>query len=382
MANVNVSPEILNWAIKESTIPYESIENKFPKISKWIEQVSMPTFKQLKELSAYLHIPFGYMFLTNPPKSFFNSPEFRTINNKTNNEISKDLKDVLCEMEYKKDWMSEYRRLVGDEKITFPETISIQTHPKKVSKVIQQTLQLNNNWFEKKSNPETYYRFLRDAIESFGVLVMQSGVVGQNNKRKLDIKEFRAFVLNDEYAPLIFINRHDSYSGMIFSLIHEFIHIMLEEDDIVNDVDNSVHKERIINKFTAEFLMPEEYIKTKMIESNEISIVDYFTKIFAVSPFAVAIRLNELGYINRNTVEIIKERTEKVLSYKKSNNKSNPDFYTVKASQISGSFARAIISQVDNSQMSFTDAYKMLGVKGASYKGLVNYLRTKEIKNV
>ncbi len=43
--------------------------------------------------------------------------------------------------------------------------------------------------------------------------MQNGGVVGSNTRRKLDIEEFRGFMLYDEYAPLIFINANDSISG-------------------------------------------------------------------------------------------------------------------------------------------------------------------------
>lgn len=60
-----------------------------------------------------------------------------------------------------------------------------------------------------------------------GVFVVMNGVVNNNNKRKLDVTEFRGFVLHDEYAPFVFINNNDAVSGKIFTLIHEIARILL-----------------------------------------------------------------------------------------------------------------------------------------------------------
>ena len=73
-------------------------------------------------------------------------------------------------------------------------------------------------------------------MESKGIMVMQSGIVGSNTHRKLEIKEFRGFMLYDDLAPLIFINSSDSQAGKMFSLIHEYIHLLFKEDDVfIND---------------------------------------------------------------------------------------------------------------------------------------------------
>ena len=63
------------------------------------------------------------------------------------------------------------------------------------------------------------YNGWRRAIEGTGVLVFQAVGVG--------VREMRGFSIAEETLPVIAVNRKDRVHGRIFSLLHEFIHLLL-----------------------------------------------------------------------------------------------------------------------------------------------------------
>ena len=70
---------------------------------------------------------------------------------------------------------------------------------------------------------------------------MMNGIVGKNTHRVLDVNEFRAFAMVNEWAPLIFINGADSAGGKLFSLFHEVVHLWIGENDLYNDRRYSIN---------------------------------------------------------------------------------------------------------------------------------------------
>ena len=97
-----------------------------------------------------------------------------------------------------------------------------------------------------------------------GVLVFIKGYVGGSTRRTLNTTEFRAFTLADDIAPVIFINGRDAIKARIFSLVHEFMHLLLGRDGI----SKNVQAETICNRATITALAPIELIVHEAHEAN------------------------------------------------------------------------------------------------------------------
>jgi len=368
---VFIKEEILLWAIEESQLPFEEIKAKFPSIESWIDHTKVPTFLQLRSFADYLHVPFGYLFLDESPRKELLYAEFRAIANKKP-KMSKNLEDTLSEMTIRQYWMREYREDQGYEPCKFVGYFQ-HKNSAEIKEFIHEALVIEDYWSENEKNLDDAYSSLKKRIEKLGVLIMQSGIVGINTHRKLDIHEFRAFVLLDLYAPLIFINTNDSKAGMIFSLMHEFIHLLIGDEDIL-DVDEEnlgyIDAERRVNRITSLILIPDEILLgSKFTNKNFYFEITEIAKKLKVSSLSVSIKLKEMGTISQAQLEEVKrislENFEKKL---RKVSKSGPDFFTVLNSKLSPSFSEAVISQTRAGEIPFTEAYSLLGVKGKTFE--------------
>lgn len=361
---IKVNPDVLKWAIDESQIDHAILAKRFPKIDQWLTGELFPTFNQLENLSSALHIPFGYLFLQQPPKIDRISTEFRTIESKTITRRSRNLTDTLLSMDQKARWMREYRINEGYNKLPFIGILSDSTNVENFVTLAYRILDIDKNWFKQISDSDQAFKFIRNRIESKGILVMLNGKVGSNTHRKLDPKEFRAFTIVDEYAPLIFINTVDSKNARLFSLMHEFFHLLLGEDDLMTQ-NLSKQNEATCNKATAEFLAPRNYLMTKWKadKDHELQITN-LAKELKVSELVVAIRLNSLGYIDAYKVETIKAKTQDKIRKKETQSKSN--FWNTKLYNTSPTFAEAVIMQTKKGITPYTEAFRLLGIRRMS----------------
>jgi len=200
---VIVKPIIIQWAIQSAGKDVNALSDKFDKIDKWTSEESELTVSELNKLSKELRIPFGYFFLGEPPDEDIQLLKYRTVDNEEQAKPSRELIDTIKYMEKRQSFMRDALIEDGFLPHEFVGSAAIKDNPEDLAVKITQELKLKKDW--NKNNPAAF-NVLREAISNLGILVMQNGVVGNNNHRVLNVAEFRAFVLIDEYVPLIFLN--------------------------------------------------------------------------------------------------------------------------------------------------------------------------------
>ncbi len=361
-SRVEISRDVYLWAIEESQKDFSEIKSKFKKIEAWISGEDCPTFRQVESLANFLKAPLGYMFLNEPPGMNIIESEFRTIGNKIP-EASKDLQDTLYIMARKKDWLGEYRREKGWSKL-LPDDFGDLS--KENILPAREYIGLDEFWYKKHRDKNSVFRYLRQKLENKGIIVMQSGVVGSDNRRRLNVGEFRGFLLYDDVAPLMFINSRDSEAGKIFTLIHEYFHFLLQEDDIFVDGDSD---ETNINMMTAEFLIPASHV-LKVWDNNRPGLeqIDDLSRLFHVSRLAVAIKLKALNKIPKHVVDTVKQQTEMALSERAEGDPDGGgDYYRTSRSRLGDSFLGAVIQGAESGDISYTYAFDLLGGSAKLY---------------
>src|SRR5699024_3425730 len=263
VVRIDVESKVIMDAVSKSGRSLEEVRERYKSFDKWINAELNPTLNQLKDLSSYLRVPFGYLLLKTPAEEHLPLLEFRTIDTDSIQSPSRELVDTIHDMERKQNWLRNTLIEEGKERLNF---VGIFDRNKNIShlemaKKIRDIIVLNKKWFEDANSQVSTFSILRDKLSQNGIVVMQNGIALSNTRRALDIKEFRAFTLVDEYAPLIFINNKDSNSGKTFSILHELAHIFFGRDSLYNDDYKQRNKYRssievICNKLAGEIIAP------------------------------------------------------------------------------------------------------------------------------
>src|SRR6266481_7145 len=115
-----ITPRLVTWAIKRSRVTYDTLQEKLKvnqaEIVDWENGKSYPTFSKALSLADVLHVPFGYLFLSEIPETDIPLPDLRTLTSRPR-KPSLDFLEVLYGVLTKQEWYRDYAREQGGKKI-------------------------------------------------------------------------------------------------------------------------------------------------------------------------------------------------------------------------------------------------------------------------
>ncbi len=370
--NININYNIVTWAIARAGYDLDEFVLSFPKfrVFDWLEQKRQPTLKQLIAFADKVHIPFGYLFLSEPPIETLPIPFFRT-GKKNATGISVNVYDTINIIQQRQDWLKEYLAENQSPRLPFVGSFNKNSDYKKVVADIRQTLGLKEHWAREFSTWKATLDFLSERIEEIGITLMFNGVVENNTHRPLDVNEVRGFVMVDDIAPFMFINAADGKAAQMFTIIHELAHIWVGESagfDIKQLLPADDPIELFCDKVAAEFLVPEQQLKALW----PIMPKDYkrLSKEFKVSAIVVARRALDLGLINKDNFFKFYNAYVSELAYVKEQQASGGNFYATTKKRLSKTFLNHVNQAVKENKLLYRDAYKLTSLKGDTFQKL------------
>lgn len=365
--HVQVAPEILRWAVERSGKEPETLERRFPKLNDWLDQEAAPTFKQLENFAAATYTPFGYFFLKEPPPELLPIPDFRTRRPDSLRQPSGDLLDTIYLCQQRQAWFEEFAREEDLDPVPLVGSVSKETPIVEAARSIREAISFD---LEQRREDPTWTESLRrmiHAVEDAGILIMVSGVVGNNPHRKLDPDEFRGFAVAHTHAPLLFVNGVDSKSAQIFTIAHELSHLALGQSAL-SDADASAFPdedtERWCNQVAAEFLVPLSVLREELRAAEPVpAATARLARRFKVSTLVILRRMCDAdAFPDREQFwAAYQAEIEKLRELERGGGGGN--FYQTLGARVSRRFEYAVVSSTLGGRTTFRDAMRLLGFK-------------------
>lgn len=388
MTQAFITPRVARWARERvgfsSSQLAAALGSDPHEIEAWERGETRPPFGKAQELAKTLKVPFGFLFLSEPPTERTPIPDLRTVVEGRTEKLSPDFLELLNDVLVKHEWYRAYLEDRGAEKLPFVGKFRVADGVERVSAdlsgflSIEESRRVSYSWDE-------FLRNLSRAAETQGILVMRSGIVRGNTRRKLSVNEFRGFVISDELAPLVFINGRDSKAAQIFTLVHELVHVWINKSGISNPDQREVPDEqksvieRFCNSTTAEVLVPRnDFLKSLLAAFNDQTIQKLAAH-YRVSTIVVLRRAYELGTITRHAFFDLLEREQQRLKEfeEKEEEEATPgggNFYVTLPVRNSRRFTESVLGALQAERVSYREAASLLGVRTGTLPKLMEGL--------
>lgn len=217
-----VKPELLVWARESAHLKMDDVaaKTKFERVvlEGWEAGEGHPSISQLRKLGEIYKRPIAVFFLQEIPRGFAPQCEFRRIAGIEPGKESPELLNVLRMAAFRREAAKEIAQLMNDVPQKISYRLSIRDNQENAGINIRKALGISWDEQVRWSNPHAALSSWREAIERLGVLVFQVS--------KINLNEMRGTCIPEQPFPIILLNSKDSPHGRIFTLLHEFAHIL------------------------------------------------------------------------------------------------------------------------------------------------------------
>ena len=354
---IHINTNTLLYYIEKSNTPIGLLQENIANFDNLLSGEKLPTYNQIEKISKLIKIPVGLLVLDRTVDINTQRLSFRTLESREIVAMSAELRDTIIEMQEKQFFLQNQI----DENLSINSQILRTANHLILAEHIRHKLDIPINHIpDSKNDP---IRYFRDKISSIGVFVFFNGKIKDNTHRPLNPNEFRGFSLNNSKAPIIFVNQKDSRNAQLFTLIHELVHLFVDNEGISNKDEQSDYShtgvEALVNRVTAEILVPK-----LLFERENTLNVEELANRYRVSRYVVARRLLDFGKINKNQYNnIIRLIESKATPQRRSTGgsyRSNIRF------RIDKTFFHFVHNAIMQDRISYTEAFRLIGT---GYKG-------------
>ena len=357
---VNVNPDIIRWALKTINMPEDVLINKMKinrnKFKKWLNNTDRLTYIQLQKLAKIVNVS-PLIFLSDKIPEDKPMNVFRTYTGTRDKSYKTLLK--IKHTEFLQNIASDLYDNLNMDKEPEIERYEVNSNPQEVA--INERRKFFD--FDEQLNSRNKYDALnkfRNEVEAFNIIVMQ-----------LPFDDIRGFSAINKKPFFIVLNSRDTPESRIFSLFHEYAHILLgqNESNIDDDYNTDDKIEQWCNNFASYFLINDDIIKVNYEKYSSINeTVNHIASRYKLSYSMIFYRLYKLGYIRDFESEYKKFMENKIIP----NKKAGGGNYIVKIkAEYGNKFINLINENYEKNEITLDDALTYLGTKIKTYKKLV-----------
>jgi len=326
---VSVNPAVLKWARESSGSTVEEAAKRLrvpPNgFAKWESQESSLTLTQLRQLTSYFKRPLAAFLLPDPPEEPGPPTDYRTLPG-SKGRFARETRLAIRKAQRLRSVAKELMQSLRRETAPGLERVSLSGAPERIAQRDRERLAVGVEDQQNWRNEWEALREWRAAIERQNVLVFQFS---------MPVEDARGFSLSDDEPFAIAVNSSDAVRARIFTLFHEFAHLLLNDPGVCLPrigPETNKHEAKIekwCNRFAGAFLVPGGALQTALesaganLEGQKLfDALQETARKFKVSEQVVLRRLLDLELVTKAS---FKDAMEKLIARaKKTKRKGGP----------------------------------------------------------
>ncbi|MHA1759467.1 MAG: ImmA/IrrE family metallo-endopeptidase [Candidatus Heimdallarchaeota archaeon] len=352
--------ESSGWQIDDVASRLRTSKNVILSFEKGTKQ---PTLRQLQILAVAFQRPLATFFLAEPQKEKPLPHDFRQLPNK------KDLfdKKTILAIRKARRFQAISNELAKnlDEPLSpaVEQTFTLEQSPISLARDFRAKFSLTPQKQKAFQSAYQFLNYLRNQIEVLNILTFQF---------PFPVNDARGFVLTDELPAVIVLNSKDHIKARLFTLMHEFGHILLGET-VIDLPDwqskSDVKQEQWCNAFASSFLLPEALAKEISIEmENQFTNSKLLTRVsnkYKLSKAMLLYNFYKLGYLSKKLYNQILERWDASLVPQPSGGFASADQKCL--ASLGVKFVSMVSESFEKKHISYSDALSYLSIKSRNF---------------
>jgi Zn-dependent peptidase ImmA (M78 family) len=230
-----VEPAILEWARSSAGLSVEEaaagLQSKPEKVAAWESGTESPSMAQLRKMATLYKRMLSDFYLPAVPEEEALPHDFRRLPGEVAHHYSRALRVQLRFAHQRRVLALDLASDLDEEVPALRGRLRVNADTEKTGAELRQSLDVPLNMQRTWRDSRLSYNGWRTAIERAGILVFQAAGI--------PTKEILGFSLPERPLPVIGVNRKLRPNGRTFTLLHECVHVFLEQGSIC-DIDETV----------------------------------------------------------------------------------------------------------------------------------------------
>lgn len=385
---VDVAPSVMIWARESIGLSREEAAKRLK-----MDEVTLgylewgaydPTFAQVERMAKVYQRPLVAFFLSEPPDDRDGMPDFRLLPGNRKRAWSPEMHVAYRRVRDQRDAALAIAEATGEPPQLLELSLQISDDAEAIAEMIRRWL--------KAPPPDNFAALTQGRALSLWSRIIEQRAILVTQVEGVPVDEMRGFSLAARPFPIIAVNSSDSLRGRTFTLLHELIHVLLQEDALCDLGQRRVLKgpkaqvERFCDEVAAAVLMPRDDVTTHQLvegvttprtwSDQELKVL---ATSFAVSEEAMLLRLVTLNKASmdfymrkhRQFMAIYEERRQRRMQKKAS---GGPTYYQRKLRNYGQRFVRTAINAYEQQYIDGTDLAHYLDIKLNHLPALVEEL--------